>query len=150
MYRNLTSKLKKQNGYTFIDGILQLSVFIIFAQILVLIMWSLYTTEKKVADPQEVEWGLFIQFVEAYLNDVESIMVQKNQPGIRFTKDNNEFDVEYISNVIRKQKNRLGNEPLLLNVQTLNVHMEGQNITFFVTFLNGQQKEHTMYVTYSK
>lgn len=150
MYRNLTSKLKKQNGYTFIDGILQLSVFIIFAQILVLIMWSLYTTEKKVADPQEVEWGLFIQFVEAYLNDVESIMVQKSQPGIRFTKDNNEFDVEYISNVIRKQKNRLGNEPLLLNVQTLNVHMEGQNITFFVTFLNGQQKEHTMYVTYSK
>lgn len=113
-------------------------------------MWSLYTTEKKVADPQEVEWGLFIQFVEAYLNDVESIMVQKSQPGIRFTKDNNEFDVEYISNVIRKQKNRLGNEPLLLNVQTLNVHMEGQNITFFVTFLNGQQKEHTMYVTYSK
>lgn len=150
MYRNLTSKVKQQNGYTFIDGILQLSVFIIFAQILVLIMWSLYTTEKKVTDPQEVEWGLFIQFVEAYLNDVESIMVQKSQPGIRFTKDNNEFDVEYISNVIRKQKNRLGNEPLLLNVQTLNVNMEGQNITFFVTFLNGQQKEHTMYVTYSK
>lgn len=150
MYRNLTSKVKKQNGYTFIDGILQLSVFIIFAQILVLIMWSLYTTEKKVTDPQEVEWGLFIQFVEAYLNDVESIIIQKSQPGIRFTKDNNEFDVEYISNVIRKQKNRLGNEPLLLNVQTLNVNMEGQNITFFVTFLNGQQKEHTMYVTYSK
>ncbi|MER2009859.1 ComGF family competence protein [Psychrobacillus sp. BL-248-WT-3] len=121
-----------------------------FAQIMVLIMWSLYTTEKKVTDPQEVEWGLFIQYVEAYLNNVDSIMVQKSQPGIRFIKEGEEFDVEYASNVIRKQKNRLGNEPLLLNVQALKVSMEGQNITFFVTFFNGQQKEHTMYVTYSK
>lgn len=150
MYRNLTSKLKKQNGYTFIDGILHLSVFIIFAQILVLVMWTLYTTEKKVTDPQEVEWGLFLQYVEAYLNNVDSIIVQKSQPGIRFIKGKEEFDVEYVSNMIRKQKNRLGNEPLLLNVQAFQVSMEGQNITFFVTFFNGQQKEHTMYVTYSE
>ena len=113
-------------------------------------MWSLYTTEKKVADAQELEWGFFVQYVEAYLNDVDSIMIQKELPGIRFSKEEAEFDIEYISNVIRKQKNRLGHEPLLLNVQTLNVKMEGQNITFFATFLNGQQKEHTMYVTYSK
>lgn len=113
-------------------------------------MWTLYTTEKKVTDPQEVEWGLFLQYVEAYLNNVDSIIVQKSQPGIRFIKGKEEFDVEYVSNMIRKQKNRLGNEPLLLNVQAFQVSMEGQNITFFVTFFNGQQKEHTMYVTYSE
>lgn len=113
-------------------------------------MWSLYYTEKNVTDPQEVEWGFFVQYVESHLNDVESITIQKSQPGIRFIKDGAEFDIEYVSNVIRKQKNRLGHEPLLLNVQNFNLSMEGQNITLFVTFINGQQKEHTMNVTYTK
>ncbi|MEK4245965.1 competence type IV pilus minor pilin ComGF [Psychrobacillus sp. FSL K6-2684] len=149
MCRYLTNKLSNEKGYTFIDGILQLSVFIIFAQIFALIMWSLYTTEKKVADPSEIEWALFIQYVEAYLNDVENFIVQSEQPGIRFYKQGIEYDVEYSSNVVRKQIKKLGHEPLLLNVQTLNVIAEGQKITFFVTFFNGQQKDHTFYVTYS-
>lgn len=140
--------VKDERGYTFLEGIIQLSVFILFAQVFAITMSWLYRIEETMTNPIDTEWALFIQNVETYLNDIETLTLQKEQPGIRFRKNGEEYDIELYSNLIRKQKNRLGHEQMLLHVKSLKVTVEGQSLYFFVTFLNGMEKEHIFYVTF--
>lgn len=137
-----------EKGYTLIEGIIQLSVLMLFSQVFAVTMWWLYKMEENVTNPMDTEWALFVQNVETYLNDIDSLVIQKEQPGIRFHKLGEEYDIEFYSTLIRKQKNRLGHEQLLLQVESLSVSIEGKSLRFFVTFLNGMEKEHTFYVTY--
>lgn len=137
-----------EKGYTLIEGIIQLSVLMLFSQVFAVTMWWLYKMEENVTNPMDTEWALFVQNVETYLNDIDSLVIQREQPGIRFYKLGEEYDIEFYSTLIRKQKNRLGHEQLLLQVESLSVSIEGKSLRFFVTFLNGMEKEHTFYVTY--
>lgn len=135
-------------GYTLIEGIIQLVVFLLFSQVFAITLGWLHRMEENVADPTEMEWALFIQYVETYLNDIETIAIQREDEGIRFRKDGEEFDIEYYPSLIRKQKNRLGHEQMLLHVKSMATKMDGSSLKFSVEFLNGVKKEHTFYVTF--
>lgn len=143
--------LNKNNeqGYTLIESVFQLSVLLIFSHIFAVTIGWLSLVEVQVTNPTEIEWALFIEDVENYLNDLDTIIVQTRNTGIRFIKDEDEFDIEIYQNLIRKQKNRLGHEQMLLHVKSINVSMEGQLLYFSVEFENGIDKEHTFYVTYN-
>lgn len=148
MLNYFKQKIVDEKGYTLIEGIIQLSVLMLFSQVFAVTMWWLYKMEENVTNPMETEWALFVQNVETYLNDIDSLVIQREQPGIRFHKLGEEYDIELYSSLIRKQKNRLGHEQLMLQVESLSVSIEGKSLRFFVTFLNGMEKEHTFYVTY--
>ncbi|MEK4486456.1 competence type IV pilus minor pilin ComGF [Psychrobacillus sp. FSL H8-0484] len=148
MLNYFKQRIVDEKGYTLIEGIIQLSVLMLFSQVFAVTMWWLYKMEENVTNPMDTEWALFVQNVETYLNDIDSLVIQKEQPGIRFHKLGEEYDIEFYSTLIRKQKNRLGHEQLLLQVESLSVSIEGKSLRFFVTFLNGMEKEHTFYVTY--
>ncbi len=147
MYRNY---LKVSNdGYTLMNSLLQLTIFLLSSQLFLLSILYIYRTEDWLTDVTETDWALFLQQTDSYLSNVDSLTLQKSPPGIRYKIKNEEFDIELYSNMIRKQKNRLGHEPMLMNVSTLDIIGNGQSITFQVKFSNGMEKEHTFYVTYS-
>lgn len=141
-------KENNESGYTLIEGILQLSVLMLFSQVFAMTVGWLHKMEEYVANPTEIEWSLFLQDVETYLNNVETIMIQRDDLGIRFRKDGDEFDIELYDNLIRKQKNRLGHEQMLLHVKSILTTLEGKSLRFDVEFMNGIKKEHTFYVTF--
>lgn len=140
--------MRKENGYTLIEGIIQLSVFILLSQIFAMTIVWLHKIEGDVINPTETDWALFVQDVETYLNDVENIVKQSEGVGVRFQKEGEEYDIELYQNLIRKQKNRLGHEPMLLRVKSLSVTVEGRVLQLSVEFLDGIQKERTFYVTF--
>lgn len=140
--------VSNQKGYTLVDGIIQLSVLMLFSQVFaVTVAWAT-KTEESITNPTDTEWALFVQNVETYLNDVDSLSIQKDQPGIRFKKGGEEYDIELYQDLIRKQKNRLGHEQMLLHVKSMSIAIEGQTVHFYVDFLNGMEKEHFFYVTF--
>ena len=141
-------KENKESGYTLIEGILQLSVLMLFSQFFAITVGWLHKMEENVANPTEIEWALFVQDVETYLNNVEAIMIQSEDLGIRFRKNGEEFDIELYENLIRKQKNRLGHEQMLLHVKSILTTLERNSLNFGVEFMNGIKKEHTFYVTF--
>lgn len=148
MHNNFRLSVANEKGYTLVEGIIQLSVLMLFSQVFaVTIGWS-NRIEETITNPTDTEWALFVQNVETYLNDIDSLVIQKDQPGIRFLKNGEEYDIESYANLIRKQKKRLGHEPMLLHVNSMSVTVEGHSLHFFVTFLNGVEKEHTFYVTF--
>lgn len=138
----------KEDGYTLLEGIIQLSVLMLFSQVFAITIGWLHRMEENVTNPLETEWALFIQELESSLNDLETIMIQSEDTGIRFRKNGEEYDVELYQDLIRRQKNRLGHEQLLLHVKSISTKMEGQALYFSVVFANGLQKEHTFYVTF--
>lgn len=130
------------------DGIIQLAVLMVFSQVFAFTVGWTAKVEEMITNPTDMDWALFVQNVEAYINDIDSLIIQKDQPGIRFNKNGEEYDIEFYTNLIRKQKKRLGHEQMLLHVKSISVTVEGQSLHFFVTFLNGLKREHTFYVTF--
>lgn len=148
MFAASKMKIRDQSGYTLLEGILHLAVFMLFAQVLVGVMWWLTNTEASVTDTTEIEWALFIQYVDSYLIEVDSIKVHENSKGFTIRKGITNYKVESYKNLIRKQKNWDGHEQMLLNVDSLFVEMEGSLLRMTVNFLNGVDKEHVFYVTF--
>lgn len=142
-------KICDQSGYTLLEGILHLAVFMLFAQVLAGTMWWLLYTEASVTDTTETEWALFIQYVDSYLTEVDSIEIHENLKGMTIRKDKTNYKVESYKNLIRKQKNWEGHEQMLLNVESLDVEMGDNSLLLKVNFLNGIEKEHVFYVTFS-
>ena len=86
--------------------------------------------------------------METYLNDVDDIHVQENLKVFAFIKTGDEYDIELYDTLIRKQKNRLGHEQMLLHVKSFTAKLEGPSLKLSVEFTNGIKKEHTFYVTF--
>ena len=141
-------KIRDQSGYTLLEGILHLAVFMLFAQVLAGTMWWLTNTEANVTDTTETEWALFIQYVDSYLTEVDSIVVHDNSRGITIGKNEMKIKVESYDKLIRKQKNLDGHEHMLVNVESLLVEMVGNSLRMKVKFLNDVEKEHVFYVTF--
>lgn len=141
-------KIRDQSGYTLLEGILHLAVFMLFTQVLVGTMWWLISTEANVTDTIELKWALFIQYLDSYLTEIDSIRVQENSKGITIKKDKINYKVDLYDNLIRKQKNLDGHEQMLLHVESLSVDMEGNSLRVHINFLNGIGKEHIFNVTY--
>ena len=148
MFANHQMKIRNQSGYTLLESILHLAVFMVFAQVLGGTMWWLTKTEETITDTTEIEWALFIQYVESYLNDLESITVNASNSGIVFKKNSINYKIEFYHNLIRKQKNGEGHEQMLFNVKSLFVKKDEDALRFKVKFLNSVEKEHIFYVTY--
>ncbi|WP_313893831.1 competence type IV pilus minor pilin ComGF [Psychrobacillus sp.] len=144
---NLLNKLN-EGGYTLLESIIQLSVLLLFSQLFTLTIGLLFKAEDYVTNPIDTEWALFIRDVESYLNDVEILTIQREDIGVRFRKGEEEFDIELYQDLIRKQKNRLGHEQMLLRVKSISTTLDGPFLRFSVEFTNGVKKEHTFYVTY--
>ena len=142
-------KILDQSGYTLLEGILHLAVFMLFAQVLAGTMWWVTNTEANITDTTETEWALFIQYVDSYLTEVESIIVHENSRGVTIEKSEMEIKLESYQNAIRKQKNMDGHEYMLVNVESHLVEMIGDSLRMKVVFLNGVEKEHNFYVTFA-
>lgn len=141
-------KISNQLGYTLLEGILHLAVFMLFAQVLVATMWWLTNTEASVTDSTEIEWALFIQYVDSYLTEVDSVEIE-NLNNLTIRNDKTTYKVGLYKNLVRKQKNGDGHEQMLVNVESLFVTMEDKLLQIKVNFLNGIEKEHAFYVTFS-
>ena len=140
-------KKNSESGYTFVNAILQLSIFLLFSQIFLLSIHFVYQTEERLTNVIDVEWAIFLQQTDHFLSNADRITIQQDPSGIRYMINEEEYDIEYYPTMIRKQKNRVGHEPLLMNVESLQVEMSERSLKFQVRFTNGLVKEHTFYVS---
>ena len=135
--------LLNSEGYTFIDAILQLSVLLLFSQLILLYSVWFKHVEEHFLHAEPIEWEMFSLDIESYISTVTSIKEQVNQTGIRFVIDGEEFDVECYQSLIRKQKNRLGHEPMLTGLSSCKLKLLGNQVIIQVEFENGRKEERT-------
>lgn len=133
--------LLTDRGYTLVDAVIQLAVLLLFSQLI--LFYSVWFTqvEKHFFQSVSLEWEMFSLEMEKILFSVNMIEEQVNQTGIRLKKDGVEYEIECYPSLIRKQKNRLGHEPLLTGVKKCKFRVDGDQVIAQVEFLNGRKEE---------
>ncbi len=130
-------------GYTFVDAILQLSVLLLFSQLILFYSVWFKQVERHFFYAEPIDWEMFSLDIESQVSSVTTIEEQLNGTGIRFVKNGEEFDIECYSSLIRKQKNRLGHEPMLTEVSSCKLQIIGDQVIIQVVFINGRKEERT-------
>lgn len=130
-------------GYTLIDAIIQLAVLMLLSQLLLFYSVWFKQVEKHFLLSETIEWEMFSLDMESYLSSVESIEEQQYPSGIRIVKEGEEYDIECASTLIRKQKFRLGNEPMLTGLKLCKLEVVQNQVTVRVEFENGRNEERT-------
>jgi len=141
--------LLSTKGYTFIDAILHLSVLLLFSQLILFYSVWFKQIEKQFFHAEPIEWEMFSLDIESSVSTVTTIGEQVNQTGIRFVKNGEEFDIECYQSLIRKQKNRLGHEPMLTGLSSCKLQLIGNQVLIQVEFENGRKEERTYEVSVS-
>lgn len=128
-------------GYTLIESLFQLLVLILFSNMIFFYSAWMKDLDELYLIREHEEWELFSLDLEKYFYKIQSIDEQPNHTGIRLIKDGVEYDIELSGDLIRKQKNRLGHEPMLLHIQRGRFDLKDSKIIVWVQFENGLVKE---------
>ena len=143
-------KLLTSNGYTFVDALVQIMLFFLFSNMIYFYFEWLKDSEKYLTHTEEIEFELFSLEILPYLKNLQHVEEQTNSVGIRFRQSEEEFDIEFTGNLIRKQKNRLGHEPMLLHITKSQFQLNGTKLKIAVEFESGLKKERVYELSFAE
>ena len=127
-------------GYSLAEAVIQLSVLLLFSQLIITYYAWFHKVEQHFR-PEAIEWELFSMEMTSELSIVDWIEVQENSTGIRFAQDGTEYDIECSAGSIRKQKARLGHEPMLTGIKLCKLDIVGNKVSVAVVFQDGRGVE---------
>lgn len=150
MYRSKWRNTLSSGGFTFIEALFQVVVFILFAQFIsYFFIWNSQFNES-ITTTEEVNWELFIYDIERYFINVMEITVEEQKIVVQQSEEEREIVISVISDIIRMQKDNKGNIPLLIGISDVQFMYIGNTLTISVEFLNGIKKERTIFVETSE
>lgn len=140
----------RADGYTFVEALFQVVVFILFAQFIAyFFIWNSQLNETFTTT-EELNWELFIHDIERYFLNVMEITVDEQSIVIQRSDEEKTIVINKINDVIRMQRNDEGNVPLLIGISDVRFNYTGNTLTITVEFQNGLKKERNIFVETSK
>lgn len=150
MYRSKWRNTLSAGGYTFVEALFQVVVFILFAQFIsYFFIWNSQFNETFTTT-EELNWELFIHDIERYFINVMEITVEEQSIVVQQSEEEKKIVINKINDVIRMQKDDKGNVPLLIGIRDVQFIYIGNTLTILVEFQNGLKKERTIFVETSK
>lgn len=138
--------ISNESGYTISESLLQLSAFLLFAQLSFVIILTAGKLTSSVGDVEELEWELFTAELLDTLSSSESVIILSNNRGILYVLNEEQYEIAYYTGMIRQQKEGKGHEPLLLSVRDVRFSMDGSTLLLSVQFKSGKKKERSYVV----
>ncbi|WP_172369248.1 competence type IV pilus minor pilin ComGF [Sporosarcina jiandibaonis] len=133
--------VREEKGFTFIESLFQLIIFVAFAHLFVLFFLWKSPIEEQYANMSDGAWELFAVDFQASIVDVKEFNVHVGGHGISFVTDRGRIDIEQRNAMIRKAIDGQGHIPFLTNVQSAYFMLNGPVVTVTVTMLDGTRKE---------
>ncbi|QUW22260.1 ComGF family competence protein [Sporosarcina sp. Marseille-Q4063] len=133
--------IKAENGYTFIESLFQLIVFVTFAHLFVLFFLWKAPIEQQYTNMSDGAWELFALDLQASIVDVKEFNVHLGGRGIRFITDRGQIDIGQSNSMIRKTIDGQGHVPFLTNVYSVYFTVNDPVVSVTVTMHDGTRKE---------
>jgi competence protein ComGF len=120
--------LRKQDGYTFLQAVFTLCIFLLIASCMLPIFSGITLIQKKLDPSKEYEWNLFSHQFRLEFRGARDITVTDST--INFKKDGEEILYEKYGEYLRRRVNRRGHEIVLgpLNAFKVNTAKNGVEI----------------------
>ncbi|MFC5540254.1 MAG: competence type IV pilus minor pilin ComGF [Bacilli bacterium] len=138
-----------RNGFTLIEALFHLLTFTLLAQLILAIYLLIQQWNDTFLADEQIKWEIFIQDFQQYLIDIEDVYWMANSLYI-VESPSKTLKINKISDVIRLQVNGQGYVPLLIGIQNAEFVISDNLLTVKVRFLNGIEKERTLFVQYKK
>ncbi|MED3660743.1 competence type IV pilus minor pilin ComGF [Ureibacillus sp. FSL K6-8385] len=138
-----------QKGFTLIEALLQLLVFGLFVQMVLAFYFLIQQWNQVFFTDEHIKWEMFIQDFQQYLTGVEELYTAGDSLYIE-ESPTKIIKVNKISDVIRLQINDRGYVPLLIGIRNAKFSVSDDRVTIKVEFLNGMEKERTLFVQYAE
>lgn len=129
------------DGYSLIESLFQLLIFVAFVHLFVLFFYWKEPIERQYTDMTNTTWEIFAVDLQAALIDVEGISVNGGGRGISFYTSRGRIDIAQQNTMIRKTIDGLGHVPFLTNVYSAYFTLENETLNIDVTMLDGTRKE---------
>ena len=134
-------RTKKEKGYTFIESLFQLIIFVTFAHLFILFFLWKAPIEQQYTNMSDGAWELFAVDFQASIVDVNEFNVHPGGRGIRFVTDRGRIDIEQRNTMIRKAIDGQGHIPFLTDVYSVYFILNDPVVSVTVTMLDGTRKE---------
>ncbi|OEC03236.1 hypothetical protein GY31_02990 [Lysinibacillus sphaericus] len=132
-------------GYTLLEALIQMVVFVLVCHVFILIiLWAL-TIKTSIMTDEHSKWELFVFEMSTNLANATSLSVRQNQRTIMLQTANTWQYFDCYHNMIRQRVNG-GHVPMLVGINNCQFQMSGNELTIAVEFPSGLKKERTYFV----
>ncbi|KUF34065.1 MULTISPECIES: competence type IV pilus minor pilin ComGF [Lysinibacillus] len=132
-------------GYTLIEAIFQLVVFVLVSQLVVLIMLWFAEMKSTMLTDEQTKWELFVYDVNHSLQNVSAFAIREDRKRVSFQTANTIHHIDCYPNIIREQING-GHVPMLIGINKCQFNYTENMLTVAVEMTSGIQKERSFYV----
>lgn len=148
MYQSIRRTLNNSHGYTLMEALFQIVVFVLFSHLLILIYLWISQMNSSLLNNEDVAWELFVQDVQKYLLNIEEITVSKRMDEIEIIQSNStdRRQLDHYGDIIRLQTNNKGYIAMIIGIKKAQFELNGNFLTIEVEFQNGLIKERTFFV----
>lgn len=139
-------RIDNDRGFTLIESILQLMIFVVFIHLVILFIFWKEPIERQYNNMSDADWELFVVDLQDSIIDVEDFRIHDDKRGLEFVTGRGRIDIEYRNGVIRKRIDGLGHIPFLTEVNKTQFTFDGIRLSVDVTMLDGTRRERTFAV----
>lgn len=136
-----------EKGYTFLEALFQLVVFVLICHLFILIMVWFAEMKLTLLTDEQSKWELFVYDLNMYLVEVTSFTIREDQKRITFHASDSLHNIDCYSNIIRDQV-KGGHIPMLIDIKNCEFQYIDNELTVAVEFPSGLKKERTYYVPF--
>ncbi|MGY4796448.1 competence type IV pilus minor pilin ComGF [Lysinibacillus fusiformis] len=134
-----------EKGYTLLEAMFQLVVFVLISHLFVLMMLWFAEMRSTMLTDEQTKWELFVSDLNRSLKDISTFSVREDQKRMTFQTANTLHHIDCYSNIIREQVNG-GHVPMLIGINKCYFNYSENMLTVAVEMASGIQKERTFYV----
>lgn len=134
-----------EKGYTLLEAMFQLVVFVLISHLFVLMMLWFAEMRSTMLTDEQTKWELFVSDLNLSLKDISIFSVREDQKRMTFHTANTLHHIDCYSNIIREQVNG-GHIPMLIGINKCHFNYSENMLTVAVEMTSGIQKERTFYV----
>lgn len=133
--------MKREEGYTLFEAILQVVIFALFAQLFVLFFYWKGPIEQRYKNRSTIAWEMFALDLQEEIRSTYSIEIIRGGEGIRLQTNQGIIAIEEKNKVIRKSVGGLGHVPFITEVDRTNFTLDGAVLHVEVVMEDGSEME---------
>ena len=148
MYQSKWRLVQNSRGYTLLEALFSLSVFVLLSQIVMVVMIWIQQMNTSFFTNEQVSWELFAQDIQSSFWNVKDIKLSSDSKTIElsYTNTTEIRKLNRSGDVLRQLVDNQGNIPLLIGIKSVEFEWEGQFLTISAEFQNGLEKERRFFV----
>ncbi|QCR32842.1 ComGF family competence protein [Lysinibacillus sp. SGAir0095] len=146
MHQSKWRVVHNSQGYTLLEALFSFSVFVILAQILLVVLFWIQQMNTTYFTNEDTAWEFFVYDFQQSLVNVKEIKLSNDSKTVDVFYINDVKKINRSGDVLRLIINNQGNTPLLIGVRSALFNWDGQFLTLSVIFNNGVEKERRFFV----